>query len=132
MLAAAVARTLDSCLHCTGIENAIPMISDLPSISEETARRMIQAGEAGYWEMSLRDSISKSPIPHAVQTCVCVGDTWYLVPREYFSITSHGRTQLGDVNAKADSITCSHPGLIAAVQAQIAARQRPGFVSGLN
>lgn len=67
-----------------------------PTVNEDTARMLIRTGRAGYWELSLRDSISKTPIANDHQYCIFLQGAWHLVPVEAFSIKPIGRGPLGE------------------------------------
>lgn len=77
---------------------------NFPITTEENAREMIQSGQAGYWELSLRDSISKIPIPHPEQTVMFLAGEWYIVPKEAFQIHPHGRVGDEAMNCNVDTI----------------------------
>jgi hypothetical protein len=64
---------------------------DFPMTTEDHARELIRTGQAGYWELSLRDSISKTPIAHPEQTVIFLEGGWYVVPKIAFEIHPHGR-----------------------------------------
>lgn len=101
---------------------------NLPTITEAQARALIANGLAGYWELSLRDSISKSPIPHALQTCVFLAGHWYLVPVPTFKVTSLGRVALserGEASAAMATVECNHDEMTALIKQEAARIGRP-------
>lgn len=89
---------------------------EFPITTEENAREMIRTGQAGYWELSLRDSISKTPIAHPEQTIIFVQDEWYIVPKSAFSIESKGRVGNEAMNCKLDMISVTDDALQEAIQ----------------
>ncbi len=94
-------------------------------ITEEEARQLIAKGDAGYWELCLRDSISRSPIAHPRQICTCVFDKWYLLGTDEMLIESHGRVDLpvlGNGALHTLAIDSKHP-LYPAIQAELKLQQ---------
>jgi hypothetical protein len=89
-----------------------------PVITELEARALIESGTAGYWELSLRDSLGKKPIAHPVQTCVFLAGAWYLVPVAAFALKSMGRVGDGAVSAAAHSVAVYDPELISAIKSE--------------
>jgi hypothetical protein len=80
-------------------------------ITEAIARAAIAEGAAGYYEISLRDSISKSPIAHPERICVFADGGWYMLEKNELSVSDHGRIGNEDMNAAAHIITIErgHP-----------------------
>ena len=89
-------------------------------LSEAEARRLIQIGEAGYWELSLRDSLGAKPIAHPVQTCVFLGEQWYLIPVAYFEVKALGRIGNEAMSADAKMIQVNDDILEVAIREEMA------------
>jgi hypothetical protein len=100
-------------------------------ISEQTARDLITTRQAGYWEASLRDSISKQPIPHTKWVCIFVDDRWFKVPGADFQIVPHGRVALGEnADAALHMVECHDAVLAAYVMQEVSRRGKP--ISGME
>ncbi len=93
---------------------------NFPVITEQEARALIAEGKAGYWELSLRDSLGKKPIAHPVQTCVSLANVWYLVPVAAFEVKSMGRVGNQAMSAALHSIEVHDEELIALIQSETA------------
>jgi hypothetical protein len=96
------------------------MFKPMRAIDECLARHLIATFQAGYWELSLRDSISRSPIPHDRQICIYVSQTWYVVPTTVLKIEAHGRIGNSKVNANAHVVKCFDERLIKMIQEESA------------
>lgn len=78
------------------------------TITEAQARAMIDRKEAGYWELSLRDSLGAKPIVHDKQYCIFVCQQWYLVSTNILKITDTGRVgKQGVWDAASHRVECS-------------------------
>lgn len=92
------------------------------TITEAEARELILTGKAGYWELSLRDSISKTPIAHPEQTVVFLRDAWHLVPKEALMIHDKGRVGDESANCHASMVEVNSDELQNAVMDDMAAK----------
>jgi hypothetical protein len=82
-------------------------------ITEQKARLLIDLKMAGYWEVSLRDSISKTPIPHDKEICVYLQGKWMLIPAEVLKIIDCGRQMVApNASCAAHKIECNDPYLV--------------------
>lgn len=90
-----------------------------PVISEKEARWLIQTCQAGYWELSLRDSLGKKPIPHPGQIVIFLEGNWHLVPvPAAMEIKSLGRVGNEVMSAACHTIDVNDEALVAAFQAE--------------
>ncbi len=103
---------------------------NFPITTEEHARELIQTKQAGYWELSLRDSISKTPIVHPDRTVIFLAGEWYIVPVPAFQIHPHGRVGNEAMNCNLDTIEINDDALIERVQEEMVRLGKPLPKSG--
>lgn len=98
----------------------------MKEITEAAARDLIRTGQAGYWEASLRDSISKSPIAHAERTCVFLDGKWYLIPVPDFKVEALGRHALfANMTGAVHMVSCEDDTLTALLEAEMKRMGKP-------
>lgn len=83
---------------------------------------MISSKEAGYWELSLRDSLGAKPIVHDRQTCVFFQGAWWLVPADKFLVKELPRLETEALSAAMHVIECGDDELADAIKAEAEAK----------